>query len=404
MPSPNSAPYEWYDLLAEDAIQNVAKYNLNLDVDKPCVSQRQSPEQEVPTLDPQLRSPDQDNDTRLPSQRQPSALQEQWNSVESIPLTEDELVLFQHYVAVVGPILDLCDPTQQFSTTVPRLAVHNLGLLKSLLAVGARHLVALNQSSLPQPTSDSSTGNLLLNVATQYYYETLHYLSQNLSHAGYSKSREIIATALLISSYEMFDAEGQYNNDDLTPDELCLRIVYICGRCVDFAAAESVKKYDVDTRVDQGKKLTQALNDWYSMLGSSFQPIYKPALPAPDTFFSPIWIHPPSYAAAIQTFHFSRIIVTINEPSPGGMEDMRQRQRLLDDSVETICGIASTHQGKELPSAMINVRALYAAGLAVRDPVKQAAVVRLLDQTLDITKFPPKSLLEDLATYWRTEQ
>lgn len=148
--------------------------------------------------------------------------------------------------------------------------------------------------------------------------------------------------------------------DDLTPDELCLRIIYICGRCVDFASKDSAKKYDVDTRMDQSKKLNQALNDWYSILGSSFHPIYKPAVPAPGNLFSPIWIHPPSHAAAIQTFHFSRIIVAINEPSLGGMEDMRNRQLLLDDSVETICGIASTHQAREIPSAMINVRALYA--------------------------------------------
>jgi hypothetical protein len=75
--------------------------------------------------------------------------------------------------------------------------------------VAARHLAALNQPSLPQPTN---IVNPLLNVATQYYYETLHYLSQNLNQGSYSKSREIIATALLISTYEMFDAEGQYNN------------------------------------------------------------------------------------------------------------------------------------------------------------------------------------------------
>lgn len=223
MPSPNSAPYEWYDLLAEDAIQNVAKYNLNLDVDKPRLSQRESPEREEPVLDPQLRSPDQDRDAQfqLPlnqasspnhSQRLPAISQEQWNSIETIPLTEDDLVLFQHYVAVVGPILDLCDPSRQFSTAVPRLAVHNLGLLKSLLAVAARHLAALNQPSYPQPTSDSNIVNPLINVATQYYYETLHYLSQNLNQGSYSKSREIISTALLISTYEMFDAEGQYNN------------------------------------------------------------------------------------------------------------------------------------------------------------------------------------------------
>lgn len=118
--------------------------------------------------------------------------------------------------------------------------------------------------------------------------------------------------------------------------------------------------------MDQSRKLTQALTDWYSILGSSFQPIYKPVLPAPDSFFSPIWIHPPSHAAAIQTYHFSRIIVAINEPSLGGMEDMRNRQRLLNDSVETICGIASTHQAKEIPSAMINVQALYVGEYQLR--------------------------------------
>lgn len=223
MPSPNSAPYEWYDLLAEDAIQNVAKYNLNLDVEKPRLSQRESPEREEATVDPQIRSPDQDYNSHLESpldqvpspnhsQKLPSIIQDQWNSVENIPLTEDELVLFQHYVAVVGPILDLCDPSRQFSTAVPRLAVHNLGLLKSLLAVAARHLAALNQPSLPQPANDPHIVNPLINVATQYYYETLQYLSQNLNQGSYSKSREIISTSLLISTYEMFDAEGQYNN------------------------------------------------------------------------------------------------------------------------------------------------------------------------------------------------
>lgn len=72
----------------------------------------------------------------------------------------------------------------------------------------------------------------------------------------------------------------------------------------------------------------------------------------------------------MQTYQFSRIVVAINEPSMGGMEDMRQRQRLLDESVDTICGIASTHQGKEIPSAMINVRALYAGEYEAFDDVQ----------------------------------
>jgi hypothetical protein len=44
-----------------------------------------------------------------------------------------------------------------------------------------------------------------------------------------------------------------------------------------------------------------------------------------------------------------------------------------------------------------------AAGLCVQNPVKQSAILQLLESTLDITKFPPKTLLNDLAKYWRAE-
>lgn len=44
------------------------------------------------------------------------------------------------------------------------------------------------------------------------------------------------------------------------------------------------------------------------------------------------------------------------------------------------------------------------AGLAVRDPVKQAAVLQLLERTLEVTRFPPKSLLQDLTNHWHSQQ
>lgn len=482
MPSPNSAPLEWYDLLAEDAIENINKYNLNLDLDGATLSRRQSiaPGADFPAF--QAHSPMEVTDA--------SALHEQWNSPEVIPLTNDELHLLQHYVHVIGPVLDHYDPSKQFSSTVPRLAVHNTGVLKSLLAVSARHQALLARPShqphiftrapdstfqrqestgatLPhisnlisaEPSETNGFTNPLLQVATQYYYECLHYLSQNLLYPSYSKSREIIATALLISTYEMFDAEGKYSNGawerhlrgifwiqrsqnnngecpdplrraawwqwirqdiwvafregrrvltiwrptrrliDLSPDELCLRVIYICGRCVDFAANE--KKYDMTTRIDQGEKLLQALEDWHRTLPSTFQPIYRNPQPVYGTPFTPIWITPPSYAGAIQTFHFARIIVLINQPSMGGMEDYRGRQKYLDESVDTICGIAMMHENNDKASAHISFQALYAAGLCVQDPVKQGAILQLLEKTLETTKFPPKTLLDDLANYWR---
>ncbi len=421
MPSPNSAPLEWYDLLAEDAINNIDKYNLNLDLDRTTLSRRQSPvPEEEENIDPQLHSPSRDELTR--------SWQEQWNSFENIPLTPDELVLFHHFINVIAPMLDLCDPSTQFTVAVPALAVHNVGLMKSLLAVAARHMALINDSEIQRlnlstqiPGLENGNVHDLVNpfvqMATQYYYETLHYLSQNLLYPSYSKSREIIATALLISTYEMY-ASGDYSNGawerhlrgifwiqrsqnnngeckdplrkaawwdwlrqdtwvafrekrrvltiwrptkrlmDLSADELCLRIVYITSRCVDFAANE--RKYDIGTRIEQGGKLLQALEDWRRALPATFQPIYKEALPEPGSLFAPLWIHPPSYAAATQTFHFARIIVLINQPSMGGMDDFRVRQRYLDESVETICGLAMMQQAKDLPSAFVNFQALYA--------------------------------------------
>lgn len=421
LPSPNSAPFEWYDLLAEDAINNIEKHNLGFD--QVCLSRRQSPAPES-HVDPTLESPDQNHALE-------SSSQEPWNSQDVITLSNDELGLFQHYINLVGPVLDLFDPSAPFSNVVPRLAVHNVGLLKSLLAVAARHM-ALHSESPPQQAnrlnadvSHSSSGahdsngieTQLSHVATQYYYETLHYLSQNLLYPSYTRSGEIISTAILISTYEMFDAQGKYSDGgwerhlrgifwiqrsqgnngesedclrkavwwawlrqdiwvafresrrtltiwrptkrlmDLSPDELATRIVYISARCVDFAATE--KHYDMNIRIDQGDKLLQALDDWYQILPPAFKPIYTLSTPE-SGMFVPIWIHPPSYAGAIQMFHFARIVVLINQPSMGGMQAFRQRQRLLDESVETICGIAMMHQERDLPSAFVNYQALYA--------------------------------------------
>jgi hypothetical protein len=426
LPSPNSAPFEWYDLLAEDAINNIQKHNLGFD--ELCLSRRQSPVPETPDVGPglidhHLQAPQQTN-VAVPPYIAP------WNSTENLPLNDDELTLFQYYVNVVGPILDLFDPLRHFTIAVPKLAVRNVGLLKSLLAVGARHMALHSSTELQESSINGETGsntirlNSFSHVATQYYYETLQYLGQNLLYPSYSRSGEIIATTILISTYEMFDSEGSYNDGawerhlqgvfwiqrsqdnngesrdgirravwwawvrqdiwvafregrrtltiwrptkrlmDLNPDELATRIVYICARCVDFAAND--KNYDLGIRIEQGDRLLQALSDWYQILPPSFHPIYT--LSTPDTdLFSPIWIHPPSYAAAIQMFHFARIIVLINQPSMGGTNAFRQRQRLLDESVFYICGIAMMHQGKDLPSAFVNSQALYAGTYTILD-------------------------------------
>jgi hypothetical protein len=41
------------------------------------------------------------------------------------------------------------------------------------------------------------------------------------------------------------------------------------------------------------------------------------------------------------------------------------------------------------------------AGLSVQDPAKRTAILQLLEKTLDITKYPHKTLLGDLTSRWR---
>ncbi len=51
-------------------------------------------------------------------------------------------------------------------------------------------------------------------AAAQYYYETLQYLSQTLLYPSYADSHEILATSIMISTYEMFDADRASTSGD----------------------------------------------------------------------------------------------------------------------------------------------------------------------------------------------
>jgi hypothetical protein len=145
---------------------------------------------------------------------------EPWNTEHRIELKEEDLVFFEHYINVVAPILDLFDPLNHFACMVPHLALRNTGLLKSILAVGARHLT-LGQATDPMeamphvpPGTPASVHSLSPNAAKfaeQYYFETLQYLSQNLLYETYTGSREILVTGTMISLYEMF---GTAENPD----------------------------------------------------------------------------------------------------------------------------------------------------------------------------------------------
>jgi hypothetical protein len=168
------------------------------------LSRRQSPRQSV--------APAADDGTLRNVNIHTVAVPDQpWNTETRIELKRHERMYFEYFIGVVAPILDLFDPTKHFANVVPHLALHNVGLLKSLLAVGACHMalsqdqeISIDVASQVQPSTPASSSSALpttRGVAEQLYYETLQYLSQNLLYQSYTNSREILVTATMISTY-----------------------------------------------------------------------------------------------------------------------------------------------------------------------------------------------------------
>jgi hypothetical protein len=176
-----------------------------------------------------------------------------WNSDAQIELNEEELIFFEQYINVVAPILDLFDPLSHFASMVPHLALRNVGLLKSILAVGARHLTLVqttpDSGDLARPNSPgtpASIGSATSNAAKfaeQYYLETLQYLSQNLLYQSYTDSREILVTVIMISTYEMF---GTAVNSDHSAWDRHLRYALPPYALV-YTQADGIKRDLLDT-------------------------------------------------------------------------------------------------------------------------------------------------------------
>lgn len=126
-----------------------------------------------------------------------------WRSAEPIVLQDHEHAIFERFVNGVALWIDLFDPLKHFSTFVPHLALYNEGLMKALLALGARH-VSIKPDGLSDATIDRT-------AAVQYYAETLRYLQSAMRSTSYKNSLELHATVLIVSKFEMID--GSANKD-----------------------------------------------------------------------------------------------------------------------------------------------------------------------------------------------
>lgn len=425
--APGTASYKWYELIARDAWRNPDSYQFLTSHG----SRWSFNSQEVPPI--LLPHSPSSHTHEVSLVRSPTllhvragdnhlGLRQPWNVSEPITLGTREAVYLQHYVDVVGPLLDLFDSNLYFTTEVLRLAFCNEGLLKSILALSASHRASCadsNQRDVPitnLPTGDqSSTTESDRDMALQYYYETLGYLSQSMRIPGYADSQEILANSVMISWYEAFESDSSPNwerhlkgvfwiqrsrNSDgeslglsgavwwtwlrqdvwaafrnarktltiwaptkalgeLNARELACRVLYLQAKAVSFAAIEAHETTSFEQRMSEGEELLIALEDWYRILPAQFAPLPVSVVGHSSLFCKPLWIHPPVYAAAMQTYNSAKILVLLNRPSRGGRQEFHARQKMLNDCIESICGIAGAPNARHPPLAMVNAQALF---------------------------------------------
>lgn len=285
----------------------------------------------------------------------------------------------------------------------------------------------------------------------QYYYETLHYVQESLHHTTYTCSEELLATVIIISTYEMLDdansnwqrhlkgvfwIQRSQNVDgasgglrqavwwawlrqdlwaafrekracfsfwrpkkavtELTQDELANRAIYLLSQAVNYVAHSGSVSMTMSQKDETGETLMTALEQWRASLGPAFRPL--PASQSQGSNIKPIWIHPPQYAVAMQAYHFATILVTLHRPATAGFQGYMQTQRVLSEAVETICGVAM--ELKDQGCQILCAQCLFGAGLCAQDTKVRDVIVSLIKNCETQTGWPMSTLINDLQTEW----
>ena len=251
--------------------------------------------------------------------------------------------------------------------------MHDAGLMSALLALSARQLsIGFNAEEVFQDR----------NIGLQYYYETLHYVQQAMHYDSYTVSLELLATALIISTYEMLDDFGSgwerhlkgvfwiqrsqvihgesgglrqavwwaWLRQDIwaafrerrktlsfwvpkkaysamSSFEIAARILWIFAKVVDYCSEEESQAAEgnLQIRIDSAERLIQMLDEWNNELTVEFAPITG-RKGRQSNVFEPIWIHPPVFGETRSQLCLPR---TVTDFCKGNSVQLHSAARIL---------------------------------------------------------------------------
>ncbi|KAF4495039.1 quinate transport [Fusarium agapanthi] len=376
--SASVAAVRWFGILANDASNEAfpdTDAPLGLDGELLDTSPDGQADSDITPLQKATRIIDTQPPTRdtVSNHAENSSEKSLWQASESISLHDREQTLFQNFLHRTCSWLDLFGPARTFSTRVPHLAVRNAGLLNAILALSCYH----------QSLDETIPPNQQIQKAMRY--------------SAYQNSQELMATTLMVSTYEMLrgprkdwqqhlqgvfwilrsrqievdtsslesttwwawlrqdvwvafrEKRRTYSTwmpkkgyADLDSHELASRAVWIMAQVINFCAVDSSAEVEGMTgRIGWAKALRKMLDEWRSHLTVEFSAL--PTMGNRDSeVFQPHLIHPQCFGLAVQLHHCSRILITAHEPHLDGIQGLLKRQKEIQESIKMVCGIGMT--------------------------------------------------------------
>jgi hypothetical protein len=105
-----------------------------------------------------------------------------------------------------------------------------------------------------------------------------------------------------------------------------------------------------------------------------------------------------SPGAAVQIYHFARILLAVHSPAVSGLKELERLHQTLDNAVDQIGGIACST--RSTAAIIVSTQCLFAAGLNTRDSSKREHICKLLRSHQCHTGWPVNDLAQDLQTEW----
>ncbi|KAL3467672.1 fungal-specific transcription factor domain-containing protein [Aspergillus heterothallicus] len=119
---------------------------------------------------------------------------------DRVQLTSAEIPIFRNYVETVSRWIDSFSRDQPFYSAVPLMALNCPVLMYSCLALSAKH------SALKAPADEERKCD---NVAIFYHQKAVKALSTLLADSEWASNDAILASSIILSTYEMLDVAGE---------------------------------------------------------------------------------------------------------------------------------------------------------------------------------------------------